>query len=95
MHQMKNIEIDNKPFVVKLSERFGRMETPRKKRKCPRCNSTDVLLQDSFEDGIDLYICADCDHEFEVGGSRPKRRDEDHDLRDYYDKESTGSDWDR
>ncbi|MFH1700643.1 MAG: hypothetical protein ABIE07_08660 [Candidatus Zixiibacteriota bacterium] len=52
-------------------------------RQCPRCASKDVILQDSYEDGIDLFICADCDHEFEVGGYHSKKYDKYSDEDDY------------
>lgn len=45
-----------------------------KKRQCPQCGSTDLLLQDSYDDGVELYVCSDCDNEFEVGGIREKHR---------------------
>jgi len=64
------------------------MGRAKKNRKCPRCNGSDVLLQDSFEDGIDLYACADCDYEFEVGGSIPRLRDSNFDLDDDVDLDS-------
>ena len=64
------------------------MARAKKNRKCPRCNSGDLLLQDSFEDGIDLYVCADCDHEFEVGGSIPRLRDTNTDYEDDLDLDS-------
>jgi uncharacterized metal-binding protein (TIGR02443 family) len=55
-----------------------------KTRKCPRCGSKDVLLQDSFENGVNLFVCVDCDHEFEIGGYRGRHRgknfDEDDNL---------------
>ncbi len=41
-------------------------------RKCPRCGSKDVLLQDTYDNGVRLYVCSDCDYEFDVGGSRRK-----------------------
>lgn len=53
------------------------MSKQKKARQCPRCSGRDVLLQDSFDDGIDLYICADCDFEFEVSSSRSKQKEED------------------
>lgn len=71
------------------------MGRSKKTRKCPRCSSRDVLLQDSFDDGIDLYICADCDHEFEVRGSRLRHRGEDDDVDDYFNQESEEDEWKR
>lgn len=72
------------------------MGRSKKARKCPRCGSKDVLLQDSFSDGVDLYVCADCDYDFEVGGSRGKRHDEDYDdIDDEFDPEITEDEWER
>jgi transposase-like protein len=65
----------------------------KKTRKCPRCASKEVLFQDTFENGTDLYVCADCDFEFEVGGSRSKRRNEDFDIYDDFDPEFTQEEW--
>lgn len=44
---------------------------------CPRCGSDDVLLQDMLSNSIALYICLDCDKEFETGGHL-KKQFEDH-----------------
>jgi hypothetical protein len=46
-----------------------------------------VLLQDSYDDGSHLYVCADCDHEFEVGGHGGKRRVEEYEYDDDFDPE--------
>jgi len=70
------------------------MGRPKKNRKCPRCASSDVLLQDSFDGGVDLYVCADCDHEFEVGGSITKHRDSDVDFDDDLFPEVAEEEWD-
>ncbi len=64
------------------------MGRAKKSRKCPRCNSSDVLLQDSFDDGIELYVCADCDHEFEVGGPVPKYKVNEYDFDDDLDSDA-------
>ncbi|MFH1374754.1 MAG: hypothetical protein ABII79_13265 [bacterium] len=64
------------------------MGRSKKNRKCPRCNSSDVLLQDSFEEGIDLYVCADCDHEFEVGGSISRNKTSGFDFEDDLDSDA-------
>ena len=48
------------------------MRRQRTNRQCPRCGSKDIVLQDSYSDGVNLYICSDCDHDFEVGGSHRK-----------------------
>jgi DNA-directed RNA polymerase subunit RPC12/RpoP len=63
-------------------------------KRCPVCGSRDVLLQDTFDDGIDLYVCADCDHEFEVGHTRSKRRGSDFDYEDEFERDVVGSEWD-
>lgn len=69
------------------------MGRSKKTRKCPRCASKDVLLQDSFEDGINLYVCTDCDYEFEVGGSRSKRHNKDSDIDDHLDPKIAEEEW--
>ena len=69
------------------------MGRSKKTIKCPRCASKDVLFNDSFEEGIELYVCADCDYEFEVGGSLLKNRDFDYDLEDNFDLEETEDEW--
>jgi transposase-like protein len=84
------------------------MGRSKKSRRCPRCGSKDVLLQDSFTDGAELYLCTNCDHEFEAGGYRAKRRNEedydvnenvdeevDEDIDEDFDRELTQEDWDR
>jgi transposase-like protein len=45
------------------------MGRSKKTKKCPLCGSSDVFIQDSFDDGFDLYICTDCGQEFEVDSS--------------------------
>ncbi len=69
------------------------MGRSKKTRQCPRCASKDVLLQDSFEGGISLYVCTDCDHEFEVGGPRSKRYGRDSDLDDDFDPKIAEEEW--
>ncbi|MFZ5979652.1 MAG: hypothetical protein ACOYVF_03385 [Candidatus Zixiibacteriota bacterium] len=69
------------------------MGRSKKARRCPRCGSKDVLLQDSFSDGVDLYVCADCDHDFEVGGSHGKQRDDDFDVDEASDQEISEDKW--
>jgi DNA-directed RNA polymerase subunit RPC12/RpoP len=51
------------------------MEGSKKNRRCPRCASKNVLLEESFDDGADLYVCVNCDHEFEIYGPRAKQQD--------------------
>ncbi len=64
------------------------MGRSKKTRRCPRCGSTDVLRQDSFDDGVDLYVCTDCDHEFEVGAHNARRRHGDYESDDDFEQES-------
>ena len=72
---------------------MGRSKKP---RKCPRCASKDVILEDSFDDGFDLYVCADCDYEFEVGGGGSKRTPDDYDdIADDFDPETSEEEWER
>ena len=53
------------------------MGRSKKVRKCPRCGGKDLLLQDTFNDGTNLYVCADCDYEFEIGGNRGRKNNRD------------------
>ena len=69
------------------------MGRAKKGRRCPRCGSRDVILQDSFDEGIDLYVCADCDHDFEVGGSISKHRASDFNFIDDFDNEVAEGEW--
>jgi DNA-directed RNA polymerase subunit RPC12/RpoP len=69
------------------------MGRAKKARRCPRCGSKDVILQDSFDEGIDLYVCADCDHDFEVGGSISKHRVNDFNFTDDLDTEVADEEW--
>lgn len=69
------------------------MGRSKKSRQCPRCASKDVILQDSFDDGCDLYVCADCDFEFEVGGSGSKRVPDDGYVSDDFDPEISEEEW--
>lgn len=69
------------------------MGRSKKSRKCPRCASKDVILQDSYDDGIDLYVCADCDFSFEVGGSVSRHRVNDDDLDDDLNPEISEEEW--
>ncbi|MFH1699465.1 MAG: hypothetical protein ABIE07_02665 [Candidatus Zixiibacteriota bacterium] len=70
------------------------MGRSKKSRQCPRCASKDVILQDTYVDGVNLYVCADCDYEFEVGGYRSKNRGREFDQDDYSDFPSMNNDWD-
>ncbi len=65
----------------------------KKSKQCPRCSSKDVLLQDSFDDGTALYVCADCDHEFEVGGSKLRNRASKHDSDGDFGRETAEESW--
>ena len=69
------------------------MGRSKKSRKCPRCASKDVILQDSFDDGFDLYVCADCDFEFEVGTSGVKNNTENYYADDEFDPETSEEEW--
>jgi transposase-like protein len=69
------------------------MGRSKKARQCPRCASKDVILQDSFDDGYDLYVCADCDFEFEVGGSGSKRSQDYEEFDDDLDPETSEEEW--
>lgn len=71
------------------------MKRSKKSRRCPRCSSRDVLIQDTYEDGIVLYVCADCDHEFEVRSSRSRRRGQDYDDDVNYDQEFPADEYER
>lgn len=65
------------------------MGRSKKSRKCPRCGGKDIILQDTFDD-VSLYVCADCDFEFEVGGyGRKSRSDDDDDFDDKFDSEKS------
>lgn len=52
------------------------MTSKSKGQRCPRCGSRDVLWQDTGERHIGLYVCLDCDHEFQKGANENRRRDE-------------------
>jgi transposase-like protein len=65
---------------LKNYEGFITMKRFKKSRKCPRCSSGNVLLQDSSNDGVDLYVCFDCNYEFEIEGYNPKHQAEDFDY---------------
>ncbi|UCG63213.1 MAG: hypothetical protein JSV52_08010 [Candidatus Zixiibacteriota bacterium] len=54
------------------------MALKNKGHKCPKCGSRDVLLQDTLEHNVNVYVCLDCDHEFSSGGKRHEERREDH-----------------
>jgi uncharacterized metal-binding protein (TIGR02443 family) len=59
------------------------MPSKNKGHKCPRCSSRDVLLQDTLERNVDVYVCLDCDHEFSTAGRRrDERRDERRERKD-------------
>ena len=66
-----------------------------KTRKCPRCGSRDVLLQHIYDDGVNLYICSDCDHDFEVGGSHRRNGQPWRERHDEKDEELEGHEFDR
>jgi DNA-directed RNA polymerase subunit RPC12/RpoP len=70
------------------------MGRARKSRRCPLCGSRDILLQDAFDYGVDLYMCANCDHEFEVGRSRSKRGGSDFDYADELESDVSENEWD-
>ena len=82
----------NKPLSI---ERSDTMRRPSRTRRCPRCGSMDVLLQDTNDSGVSLYICTDCDHDFEVGGSRPRGGSRRYDQDDKFDDISSEHEWDR
>jgi transposase-like protein len=63
------------------------MGRSKKSRQCPRCASKDVILQDTYVDGVTLYVCADCDYEYEVGGYSSRSRSRDYDHGDYFNPE--------
>ena len=69
------------------------MKRSKKSGKCPRCASKDIMLQDSFDDGVDLYVCVDCDYEFEVGGSTSRDQDEDFDFDEEADFDNADEEW--
>jgi DNA-directed RNA polymerase subunit RPC12/RpoP len=71
---------------------MGKSKNP---RKCPRCGSRDILLQDSFDGGFDLYVCSDCDHEFEVGEGLKKNHGRNYYSEDYSDFEHEEEEWER
>lgn len=49
------------------------MGSKNKGHKCPKCGSRDILLQDTLEHNVNVYVCLDCDEEFSTDG---KRREE-------------------
>lgn len=54
-----------------------------KGQRCPRCGSRDVLIQDTLERNVTVYVCLDCDHEFSTDGKRREDHREEHrDRRD-------------
>lgn len=63
------------------------MGRSKRNRKCPRCSSKNILFQDRFDDGAELYVCADCDHEFEIRGSGLKRRAQDFEVDEDFDSD--------
>ncbi len=69
------------------------MKRSKKSPQCPRCSSKDVLLEDSY-DGVDIYVCSECDHEFEVGGSTSKNRVSEYAASDEYEDTPVDDDWD-
>ena len=75
--------------------RIVKMERSKNLRKCPRCGSKDVFLEDSYDDGVNLYICNDCNHEFEVSGFRAKSYSRDYDYENDSEDDYSGNKWDR
>jgi len=69
------------------------MGRPKRARMCPRCAGKDILLQDTLDDGTLVYVCADCDYEFEVAGSWARRRNDETDDEDEYDSQIAGEEW--
>jgi|GEM_PF-3164827 len=60
------------------------MKRSKKGLKCPECGSRDVLLHESYDDGYDLYVCADCQQDFEIDSlASRKRRPVDYSDRDF------------
>ena len=56
------------------------MNAQKKGRSCPRCGGTDLQLQEEIAPGVLLYVCVDCDHEFEIKSrskAEPVLREED------------------
>jgi len=43
-------------------------------KSCPRCGSRDIEVLEGA-DGTTVYVCLDCDHEFESGPGPGKQRD--------------------
>ncbi len=70
------------------------MKRSRKPRTCPRCAGRDIALQDSM-DGVNYYVCTDCDFEFEVSGSRSSDRDEDYCQDIEFDPETSEEEWEQ
>jgi DNA-directed RNA polymerase subunit M/transcription elongation factor TFIIS len=91
MEIIETSEINNHKHLQ--DERFDSMGRSKKVRKCPRCGSKDMMLQDSFDDGVDLYVCDDCDYELEIGVSRSDRSDADGDIDSEFDQEQTSDGW--
>lgn len=52
------------------------------KKRCPGCGSKHVVLEDTTDDGISLYVCIKCDREFEIGGDQDDKFDDDFDYDD-------------
>lgn len=69
------------------------MKRSKKSRKCPRCAGKEIMLQDSFDDGVDLYVCLDCDYEFEFSGSNSKHRNDYYDYEDEDDYKNSEEEW--
>jgi DNA-directed RNA polymerase subunit RPC12/RpoP len=44
-------------------------------KNCPRCGSRDIGILDSADNTAGVYVCLDCDHEFEPGPRVNKPRD--------------------
>lgn len=70
------------PIIKLIIERYRKMGRSKKGSVCPRCGSTEVILQDSTDDGVDVYVCVECDREFEVGAPTEIDLDDDLDDRD-------------
>ena len=63
------------------------MGRSKKSRKCPRCAGTDISLAYKLDDGTNVYVCSDCDFEFEIAGSGGKTDYEDFDFDEDLDRE--------
>jgi DNA-directed RNA polymerase subunit M/transcription elongation factor TFIIS len=64
------------------------MSAQKKGRSCPRCGGTDIQLQEEIAPGVLLYVCVDCDHEFEVKNRSKVTRDVQVENRDEWENPS-------